>query len=732
MIKKHIHISILLLIFSSSYAQFGGNSLEKANMYFNNFSYDKAIEKYIESQDTTIATQRNLATSYLKLGNSSDAENVFAKIINREDKLPEDVYKYASILEQNKKYNEAHRWMNEFHELAPNDGRAKAHINESGYEQLLKDKQQFRLKTLDINSEQEDFGPTFYQNKVLFVSNRKGLSPVNRKWNGNNLPFLDIYQASQVGSASLDSIRVFRSKLNKKYHEGPVSFNSDETLMAFTRDNYDGESEDGTIHLKLYFSELKEGKWDKLTEFPYNSDDYSVGHASYSNDDKWLYFASDMPGGIGGVDLYKVEVKDSLKFGEPINLGSSINTEDNEMFPFVYKNEIIFYSSNGKAGLGGLDVFIAQIKPDGTIGKSSNLGVPINSNKDDLTFILDDSGKYGYFASNREESLGQDDIYAFDLLKPFTFNKIIKGTAKDTEGNILAGVEVNLYDSVGNIVATTVTTEDGSYSFEVEPGKEFKLTGAREQYTSGNNTASTKGEAYEVIADLTLSLGFSLYCQIVDHETQAPLDSVYVELTNKLTEQVEKFYTSNVGDFYRTLEGKKLNDQIIYHVKISREGYLAKSGDYNKKLTRSGQYNIHEELNMSLDKIEVGMDISKIIEINPIYFDLNSSIIRKDATVELDKIVNVMVENPEMVIELASHTDCRGTAKYNEWLSDKRAKSSAAYIRKHIPNPERIYGKGYGENQHVNECECEGAEVVPCTEEQHQENRRTEFTIVKM
>ena len=190
--------------------------------------------------------------------------------------------------------------------------------------------------------------------------------------------------------------------------------------------------------------------------------------------------------------------------------------------------------------------------------------------------------------------------------------------------------------------------------------------------------------------------------------------------------------TSQAGDFSKALENVKLNETLNYTVTLKKEGYLTKTVDFSKLVTKLEVINIHENLDVSLTKIEVGSDLAKLVDVKPIYFDMSKYNIRKDAAVELDKIVKIMNEYPSMIIELGSHTDCRGTIQQNQTLSDNRAKASADYIKSKITNPERISGKGYGEAKLVSDCPCEGTVKSKCSEEEHQKNRRTEFIIIKL
>jgi outer membrane protein OmpA-like peptidoglycan-associated protein/tetratricopeptide (TPR) repeat protein len=728
---KNLYISVAFL--SLGFLGFsqgeGSGKVKKATASFENYSYDSAIEKYEKAQDGSIESQRNLAASYFKVGNTVKAEELYSTLVNEEGATAEDVLAYANVLQENKKYSAADKMMTKFNTMSPADSRGKGYVAAQGSaSQLMQDKGQFTVKHLEINSEQEDFSPVYYEGKVLFASSREGVKSIFRRWNRNHLPFLDVYQADKADNNDLSNPEDFQKKLNKKYHEGPVCFNSEETKMILTRNNYKGKSVDGTIKLMMWTIEKdEEGEWGKAVAFPLNSPDYSVGHPSLTEDGKWLYFASDMPGGLGGVDIYKIELKADSTYGEAINLGDKINTEGNEMFPSIHKDGMLFFSSNGRVGLGGLDVFVAELKKDASIGKVMNLQSPINTNKDDFSFILDKNAKGGYLASNREGGRGDDDIYSFGMIKPFVWGKVIKGTATDKNGNILAGALVNLFDSEGEIVETVTTTENGMYEFSVEADLEFSLDGNKEDYFGAKNTASTKTEEEVVTADLVLEKdpGLSLYAIITDKKTKAPLDSVTVTLLDNLTGISEVFTTPVTGDLRKALVGKKLNDRGSWNITIEKADYFTKTVTYGTTLDRPGQYDVHADLDLSLDP-EV-KDLAELVQINPIKFDFNKYNIRADAQVELNKIVDIMNKYPNMVVELGAHTDCRGSAAYNEKLSDRRAKASAKYIATKITNPKNIYGKGYGENRPIEDC---GGSCKSCSDEQHDENRRTEFLII--
>ena len=712
---------------------FGQSSLKKANNHYNNYSYTKVIEK-LEGEKKQINTdaQRKLADSYKITGNFAAADSVYSIIMQASDKTPQDIYAYAQILKMNAKYAEAQKQMDAYSALNAADSRTKLFNQNKTYTiDLLKDKGQFEVKNLAVNSTEQDFGVTYFKNEIVYTSSKHDINAAYRRWNGNNLPFLDLYIGKVEENGEITNSKKM-SSLNKKYHEGPSSYNKAGTIIIYTQDNYQSKSSDGIRKLELMESTFKDGEWGEKIPFALNNKEYSVGHPALSADGNTLYFASDMPGGIGGVDIYRVIRNADGTWGKAENLGEKINTEGNEMFPFVHESGMFFFSSDGRPGLGGLDVFVSQLK-NNQFAKVINLGTPVNGSKDDFSFVLNESKTKGYFASNREGGKGDDDIYSFNLLKQFQFGKTIKGVALDKAGEILANVKVELVDNNGKLISTVVTDKNGAYSFDVENAGAYKLSGQKESYVSGKNNVSISEEQEFAEANVILEKdpGLSLVAIITDGVTKKALDGAKVTILENGNQPFDNFITKADQGYRKTLPNNKVGDKLNYKIKIEKSGYLTKEVDFNYLISKTGDINVHEALDITLSKLEVGADLAKMIDIKPIYFDLGKYTIRKDAAVELDKIVKIMNEYPNMEVELGSHTDCRATAVFNEKLSGNRANASAEYIKKSITKPERISGKGYGESKLKNGCACEGAVKSTCSEEEHQQNRRTEFIILK-
>jgi outer membrane protein OmpA-like peptidoglycan-associated protein len=702
--------------------------------FYSYYSFSNAIE-VLENLDTlSIESKRKLAESYKHKLKFREAENILRAVVLDKNASPYDFYDMYYILRINGKYEESEQWMIKYAAINPFDHRVQNYLkNIDKFNIKILDEGRYNIKNMEINSDQQDFGTAFYNDKIVFSSSRSDIKPYKNTYSWNEMNFLDLYSSEIGQNGELVKIKNLSKGVNKKYHEGPACFAKQGTIMAFTKNNYSGKSKEGIIKLQLFFSEYKDGKWQNEVAFKLNNNEYSVGHPWISEDAKTMYFASDMPGGFGGVDIYKITKKISGDWGEPTNLGSKINTEGNEMFPFYSEtNSMLFFSSDGQLTFGGLDLFVAKVNED-SIMDVLNMGYPLNSQYDDFAVIMDRSLRKGYFSSNRIGGKGDDDIYRFDLLIPFKFKQQLQGSATDNLGNILAGEYISICDETGKVIAAGYTDENGNYSFEVEPDKQYVLKFGKGKYEA-TKLFNTFTPNPIVISDITITKDpdLKLYCLLTEAQSKAKIEGALFTLVDRKTGKTEFYTSSMTGDFLKKLSDNNLGDTINYKITIEKEGFITKSFNYVKILDKEGQYNLHEDLDISLTKFSVGMDLTKYLNIKPIYFDYDKFNIRPDAALELDIIVKVMNENPTMVIELGSHTDCRGTKDYNEKLSTRRAESSAEYIKKRIKNPERIYGKGYGESKIINGCECEGSKVSKCSDAEHQMNRRTEFVIVKM
>ena len=754
--KKHCLVIGLFLLAFTSFGQAG--KLKKANNYFDKLAYSFAAELYEEligSELDSPTLKSKLATCYYLMGNTVKAENDFALMINSPEATKDDFFYYAQALKQNGKYSESDVWMAKVNQLSSNDSRGLSYANNKTYfDKIEEEGARFEIRNLNCNSSVSDFGayPSVDGKQVYFISSRRKPVIIQYEWPWNESQYLDVYKSDVDSINELSNVSLLDKNVNTRFHEGPLCFSSDGKYVYFTRSNVargrQRKDKQGIQNLKLFRATIdQEGNWNNEEELPFNSKEYSVGHPSISNDAKELYFVSNMPGGFGGADLYKAAINSDGTFGKAENLGSAYNTEGQEMFPWFNGKGDLFFSSNGHIGLGGLDVFVMEMTEGAEL---QNVGMPVNSQSDDFAFTMNKDNLTGFFSSNRAGGKGDDDIYSYTLIEPLKKQLMVVGIARDAAtGQILVNANIDLLNAKGEVVGTVKSDNSGSYKFNLDTDSDYVVAvSGVDKKQNNQRSITTKNLAAEVTVingdvnlekenelqlPLPISSPLSLYCLVTETKSMLPLEGVKITVTNNETKSIFiDQLTSNKGDVEKEIVGKEINEKLSYTIRLEKEGYLTKVLTFDYNISQTGRVNVHESLDLTLDKINVGIDLASIIEINPIYFDFDKYDIRPDAEVELKKIVKVMNENPAMVIELGSHTDCRSSIDYNQKLSDNRAKASAAYIQKRISNPERIYGKGYGESKLKVNCPCEGTVKSSCSKKEHQKNRRTEFVIVKM
>ena len=708
-----------------------------ADKYYNRFDYYKAIPMYeqlLKSYPRNYAVYEKLADSYYRINDSENAERCYTRLVDTTAIKSDYLLHYAQMLSRNGKYSLAKQWYSKFAEARPDDSRgpafAKAYEN---IRQFFTDSASFVIRKVPFNCELSDFSPMYYKDGLVFASARHNFSIVHIWYNWTSTSYLDLYFAKPDES----SANLIDKGINTKYHEGPMTFSPTQDTIIFTRSNFYkwrfGRSNEGINKLKLYQAryDANQKKWTDVTPLPFNSNEYSVGHPALSPDGHDLYFASDMPGGFGGTDLYVSHwSKDSKSWEKPENLGSGINSPGNEMFPYIDSDGNLWFASNGLPGLGGLDIFVARKTKDG-FAKPVNLGSPINSRFDDFGCITRNGGKDGYLSSDRYNSVGNDDIFTFKLNK-LTLTGLVCDSANHSV--VLENATVILYNSAGGIMDKVTTGADGKFAFSLNFDQKYSVKVSRNGYDPMQQSISTKDAGANM--DVTLPLvkekvpKVELFCTIIDKASNQKLEGVRIVMIDSLTHTVVMdTLTSADGSFRKAVPSIKLNDNLFYKIQISKKGYLAKSALFMHKV-QSYQINLSDFLQsqVALDKIDLGIDIGKLLNLKPIYFDLGKANIRPDAAKELDKVVKAMNDNPTIRIELGSHTDSRGTAASNITLSEKRAKSAAAYLYSKGISHDRVVSKGYGDTQPLNRC----VKGVKCSEEEYQLNRRTEFKILSV
>lgn len=597
---------------------------EAADKLYNRYEYVDAAKEYLKIVERGKAdgyVYKQLADTYFNMFDAGEAAKWYAKATE----TPQDAetyYRYAQMLKASGKYEESNTQMKKFAAAAPSDSRAISFMKNPNYIPKLMDKTKlFNINPSDVSSDKSDFGAILYDNSVYFTSARNG---ARKNYGALEEPFLDIYKADYSNDGKVTNASPV-TKLNSQYHDGPLTMSADGNTIYFSSDSFREKKfeKDKKNNLKLgrnsLYKATKNGdSWDNIELLPFNSKEFSTSNPSLSRDGKTLYFSSDRPGSLGGVDIWKVTINDDGTYGEPANLGNKVNTEGHESFPFIADdNQTLYFASSGRQGLGGMDVFKIDLKD----GEATNLGKPVNTEKDDFAFTYNGVKGAGFLSSNRN---GNDDIFA---VSPICGVDALVVVTNAKTGEILSNASVSILDDQKNVIATEMSNAKGEVKYRVECDKAYVVQASKDGFV-GNTFAVVKSKGPTAKIDAALQ----------------PIETIITE---------------------------------------------------------------------------------KEIVLNPIYFEFNKSNITQDGAFELDKLIQVMKSNPNMVILAKSHTDNRGSNRYNELLSDRRAKSTRQYIISRGIDAGRISAKGMGELEPKVDCGND------CTEEQHAQNRRSEFLIVK-
>ncbi|WP_207536151.1 OmpA family protein [Desertivirga arenae] len=685
-------LSIILFISSQIFAQKKVIYRTKGDKEFNALRYRAAIQLYKLSDTTDQEVIQKIADSYRAVKDYKNAQAWYQKQAEQADQTAAFYLKYADVLAANGQYEASHKYYNQYLLKKPSDKRAK-NLSDS-YNKLksfYKDSADWKIKYLAINTPKDEFSPVFFKRGLIFSSNRDRRWGVRNVFGWTETPFTDLYIVKDTAkiakvppanyfyndemratkahkqrlpvsvndtrvlgdityprtiadvSSFKDSsvVELLRGGLNTAYHDGPASFSGGEYYMIYNRNQRDKsnaeDKKNGIYKLNMYSVNYLGGTWYNKQPFKFNNTEYSTAHPALSEDGKVLYFVSDMPGGLGGKDIYySTRESRDAEWSEPKNLGSQVNTEGDESFPYLSKTNKLFFSSDGLSGLGGLDIFSVELKNNLPASEPHNLGYPVNSAKDDFGIILSGDEKSGYLSSNR---YGSDDILSFNY-DPFILK--LEGTVYTDFGGYKRVVENALVKiEHDNQVDSLFTDNMGRFTTRLAPKTDYSITANKAGYSTDSKTTTTKG----------ITKSTTLYTELLLHR---PLEKVpAAEITN--------------------------------------------------------------------------CQLSKLFGLNPIYYDLDKSFIRPDAVPALTRLASLLKQYPQLTVIASSHCDSRASKAYNVGLSLRRSESAKKYLVSLGINPQRIKITYHGETQLTNQC----GDDVPCSEEEQQRNRRTEFMIFK-
>ncbi|MEM9919346.1 MAG: OmpA family protein [Bacteroidota bacterium] len=782
---KQFFCTLLLSAFALTAMQAQAR-LKRANRYMDNLDYISAIAEYnkiLEKDDVAEAKVR-LAECYRKIGDTENSEYWYGQVVRSPEAEPVHKLYYGQALQRNGKCDLAREWFEAYVQDVPDDLRGQYLVKACDYEEelMVKNAEAYEVTHMEFNSSLDDMSPMYHDDFIVFASERDKGVAIKRKssWTGN--PFLELYKVpakekkgEECGNFEYGKPEKFSKELNSKYHEAAVTFSNDGKQIFFTRNNYfegkDGKDDEGVVRLKVYSATSNgDGGWGNFDGLPFNSDEYSVAHPTLTMDGNRLFFSSDMPGGFGGMDLYYSE-KEGGRWGPPTNLGPSINTEGNEMFPFYHNTGRLYFASDGQIGLGGLDIYFMDDKGDGEWSPIENIGYPVNSTSDDFGVVFNEEGTCGHFTSDREGGAGRDDIYAFKkIASPVEVYVYNKDTEEPIEG---ASVVI---DCNGN---TMTTGTDGKIRLDMKMNQCCNFTASFDGFLDNSKEGCTKniavGEKVIVEIPLERELTFDLVGVVFDQNTGMPVDNATVTLTSDCGDE-QTFTTNDTGMFEF-----KLQKECCYTVMGKAKNYLADKAvdqctrgleesttlqvnlnllpitqqdtetmagndpnpvdeapdySYNDPQDGNNQYDDggtpkegfetdpnEKDFEQGPIEAEVGDPVTYLVHI---YYDFNQSYIRDDAEPELNRLLELMQDNSEYIVEIGSHTDSRGNYAYNRRLSQRRAESVVRWLVGQGVDRNRLQAVGYGESRNVNKCKNN----VPCSEREHQLNRRTEFRIL--
>ncbi len=766
--------------------------LKRANEAMQDLDYMTAIVAYqqvLQREDLPEA-KVGLAECYRKINDTENAEYWYGQIVRLPNTKPVHKLYYGMMLQANGKCDVARLWLKQYEKEAPDDARGQflAKACDMEEELLTKNKGIYQINHLPCNSSYDDFGPSIVHGQLVFASDRDLGTAIKRTsmWTGN--PFSDLYatplktdQSGDIASARLEK---FSNSVNTRFNEAAVCLAPDGQTIYFTRNNFDNgnteRSEEGLVKLNIFSAQRNaEGSWSNVTRLPFNSAEYNSAHPSMSPDGKRLYFASNRPGGFGGMDLYFSELNNSI-WSAAINLGPTINTEGNEIFPFIDPNGRFYFASNGHLGLGGLDLFYSTPKGEKDWNQPINLGAPLNSTHDDFGVCFGGDLSWGFFTSDRDGGAGRDDIYAFSKnASPVEIYVFDTQTLKPISG-------AAVLNSLTNLALTT--SSEGIVAFDMRHADCADFSTAKKGYEATVKTGCTGNES-EVHGQITrIEIGlnklgnFSVQGLVFDMRDGFPANGAKMILTNDCGKIVsEPIITGPDGRFKF-----KLDKNCCYTLRAVQDGFIAgvAEGICTKNLTQNPAFKVNLNLEPYRDAEGFIVDIpeKKTVQAGPSYndltglyenpdgtpatFDLGDGLSVRDGVLydngapsqpsesiwergaegflinlyydfnannpseasfpELKKLLKTLRQNPDFQVEIASYTDARGSDEYNLNLSQRRADSVVEWLVKQGVTRERLTPHGYGETKLVNKC----GNSVQCEESEHQLNRRTEFLII--
>jgi len=675
--------------------------------------YSELSQKFLKQKKKISANYeyvRRAAFAHLKTFSSAEAIKHY-KILKQANQLTEtDRENYLQALRYNGQYAEGTALANESLSLFPNNTFFIRFVADHGLLTVLfEDSLRYRIYPLQLNSEKGDFAPVVYGNQLMYASKADNARTFQTRYGWDNDYFLNIRSAQLTSDSTTSKGELLKKEFLTKAHDGPVAFNSTGDEMVITRNRIEKNKDKDVLRLGLYFSKKVNGVWTDPVPFQFNSKAFSTGHAVFADNDKSLYFVSDMDGGLGGADVYVCYKQADGNWSVPKNLGSPVNTEKQEMFPFV-QDSVLYFASNGHFGLGGLDLFAYDL---GKPRSLRNLGYPINTSSDDFGLIGMNEGQQGFFSSNRGDNI--DRIYSFKQV-PIHLELVGIVYASFTERESIPNQPVLLINETTGEKTTLITNEFGQFIAPIEKNCSYRLSTEKEEFVLLRDaTFTTNGIKQDstFFADLPLKpTTLQVRLRVVEMGSGKVIPYAKATITDYQLSKESVLHTDEDG-----IVTIKVDRNKNYWAHAAKKGFM----DGNVAFNSANENDKIIDLELKLPPIVKG----DVFKLENIFYDLNKSTLRPESMLALDKLADFIVKN-EVRIELSSHTDARGSDAYNLKLSQARAQSCVDYLISKGVKKSQIIAKGYGETKLINRCKNN----VECPEDLHQENRRTEVKIL--
>lgn len=707
--KCYLYLICIVLLAACGTSQ----KLKYGEQLFNKQSYAAAAEVFESIKGDAPEKHKYLGRTYFKMLHMEKAAEHFAKVPS-ESMEEEDKLIYCEVLKQLGNTGASSS-------LAATTHAAGKEIQINDYQHPLVKSPEAEIKVYpeEFNTKDDDMTPFFYVGSTYFMTNFSEKYSSKSKFGWNGKPFMQIVDTAKSVSNSF-------SKINTALHEGPVFLDENLGVMWFNRSiAKKGKNPARIAILEKKTTTLKDGK---ATEVSFSDKKSNYLHPFVSDKGNKLLFASNKPDGLGGYDLYIAARNDDGSYGEVASVGALVNSAFDEVYPTLITDSALVFASNRTSGYGGLDLYVSNLDKDGNWSSPRLLDMPLNSTRDDFHMIAspDTDGKY-FFTTNRE---GNDDIYSAFI--PQTLGGGWEITLKDAESTqVIRGLDVKVTYDVNAVPSEQLKTND-SGSFQAQ-AKGSALTVSSDGYKQAQLTYHPSKHAYFSVTrqtlDLVKSSNIDLNGKVIDNETKEGLEGVEVKIMAGTYK--DSVMTGGDGGFSHPFDVVRIQESNSFEVVLEKSGYAPKRISGLRYDQMGAPFSLNAIAGLELKKIGVGDDLAALLSLKPIYFETAKWNITAQGAEELDKVADILLNNPQFVIECGSHTDCRGNRAANETLSSKRAESTAKYLISKGVTANQLKYKGYGEDMPINDCRCEGATPTTCTEEELALNRRTEFKVVK-